>query len=969
MKILLTAIFLITALNLTLSQPRDYWQQTVDVTIKVTLDDRRHVLSAFETISYTNNSPDELKQIYMHLWPNAYQGRNTAFAKQQIENNETEFYFSEEEAHGYIDSLAFRINGQDVYWEYHRKYADVAVIVPTKPVKPGETIKITTPFRVKLPESFSRLGHVHQQYQITQWYPKPAVYDQNGWHPMPYLDQGEFYSEFGTFDVSITLPANYVVGATGTLQNPDEREFLQRKSQVADDLDTAPFLASATEEKTIRYLQENVHDFAWFADKRYEVRTGKITLPNSGREVDLLALYNPENAALWADIIRYMQDAIYYYSLWIGDYAYPSVTVVDGALSAGAGMEYPMITVLGAETKFDLELVTMHEIGHNWFYGILGSNERRYPWLDEGINSFYELRYIRQLYPDRKLLGIEMEDSNAELLHYFNVDLFDHYKANNLFYLLMARQNLDQPINLPAPEFSNFNYFSIIYSKAAVVFDHLFNYLGPELFDRAMQEYYRQYKFKHPYPKDLRRIFEEETNKDLSWFFDDLIATDQKLNYDFVSAKKSNDVLTTRIKNKTSLKAPFPLMLEKSGSTLDTLWLEGFAGDQKFQIDTDADRLIIDKPWVTTELYRKNNYIKTHGPFKRSKPLEIKFLTALPNPEVMQLFFLPVFGANTTDKFLGGMAFYNSLIPERKFNYLLAPMFSFGQDKLTGTGLMSYSIYPGNFLREVKFKLGASAFAGYEKLNPEVQFIIQPQVRYSPHHRISFSYPIIRVDQNTLPGYEPSLEIFRTRYELKGGNAIFSFRNQLEFQEKADDFSQISNAFKFSWQHHADKYLDLRLFYGNFLQNKGFDPVYNFYLGGSTDYLMNEVFLDRAGISPWLNAISNQTDLEQGGFKGFISQGSDQWIASLNAHFDFPNISLFSLFADVGFLGGENEPYFDAGISFRIIRDILEIYVPLAGSPFEGAFPEEFREVQHNLRFRLNLNALNPLHLIEENLR
>ncbi|MBC3542065.1 hypothetical protein H7U12_20410 [Rufibacter sp. H-1] len=202
---------------------KTYWQQEVNYTIDVKLDDERHTLKATEQVEYVNHSPETLTFLYFHLWPNAYQDRSTAFAKQQLLNGEDEFHFAPQEARGSISGLDFKIDGQNVTWELDAQHPDIAKLTLNQPLYPGGRIIISTPFQVKLPDSFSRLGHVGQSYQISQWYPKPAVFDHEGWHPMPYLDQGEFYSEFGSFDVRITLPANYTVGATGELQNAAER--------------------------------------------------------------------------------------------------------------------------------------------------------------------------------------------------------------------------------------------------------------------------------------------------------------------------------------------------------------------------------------------------------------------------------------------------------------------------------------------------------------------------------------------------------------------------------------------------------------------------------------------------------------------------------------------------------------------------------------------------------------------------
>ena len=400
-------------------------------------------------MEYINRSPDTLGFLYFHLWPNAYKDNSTAFARQYLASGNKRFHYATSGMRGFIDSLSFTVDGKELKWEPDSTNIDICRIYLNEPLLPGDKVFIETPFYVKLPGDFSRMGHVGQSYQITQWFPKPAVYDKNGWNPIPYLDQGEFYSEFGSYDVSITVPANYVVAATGNLLDGEERAWLDQKALQSSDSAQTPgdgFPPSDTVFKTLHYRVENVHDFAWFADKRYRVKKDTITLA-SGRTVNTWTMCFPSEAEKWKNANEYVNDAVLYYSKWYGEYPYDHCTAVRGSISAGGAMEYPTITVIGnANSKAMLEDWIMHEVGHNWFYGMLGFNERRYPYLDEGINSFSEFRYWRTKYPDQKLYSLLFDREG--LSRYLNLSCFPYGKFYELMYLLPARVNSDQPMNL-----------------------------------------------------------------------------------------------------------------------------------------------------------------------------------------------------------------------------------------------------------------------------------------------------------------------------------------------------------------------------------------------------------------------------------------------------------------------------------------------------------------------------------------
>ena len=491
---------LLLACGLQFAASCQYWQQKLDYTIDVTLNDEDKTLDAFEKIVYTNNSPDTLHFIWFHLWPNAYKNDRTAFSDQLLENGKTDFYFSGKEQRGYINRLDFKVDGATARTEDHPQYIDVVKLVLPKPLLPNQQITITTPFHEKLPFNFSRGGYDGESFQITQWYPKPAVYDQNGWHPMPYLDQGEFYSEFGSFDVRITVPKNYVVAATGDLQNEDEKQWLKTRANFeapkakkiihqpkpmvkskSNSKPAAPKIVTTTQTKTLQYKQSNIHDFAWFADKRFIVNQDTCQLA-SGKNVLVSSFYTPAEEEQWKNSVQYAKDALRFYSNEVGEYPYNTVTVVQGPESFGGGMEYPTISAISPmPSPKDLDETIAHELGHNWFYGILASNERDHPWMDEGINTFYQYKYMQQKYAVNK--------------------------TNELLFQTIVKRKKDQPIELPATDFSWINYFAVVYHKTADWTQLLETELGTDVFKTQMHNYFEDWKFRHVQPGDFKNNF------------------------------------------------------------------------------------------------------------------------------------------------------------------------------------------------------------------------------------------------------------------------------------------------------------------------------------------------------------------------------------------------------------------------------------------------------------------------------
>ncbi len=487
-------IFFLVACGSQLMAFSQYWQQRVDYTIDVTLNDKEKTLDAFEKIVYANNSSDTLHFIWFHLWPNAYKNDRTAFSDQELELGNTDFYFSGPEQRGYINRLDFKVDGSTAKTEDHPQYIDVIKLILPKPLPPKQKIIITTPFHEKLPFNFSRGGYDDHSFQVTQWYPKPAVYDKNGWHLMPYLDQGEFYSEFGSFDVSITVPKNYVVAATGELQNEEEKQWLterknfewklvkqkQKGGAIKTIVQKTP--PSSEQTKTLQYKQDSIHDFAWFADKNFIVQNDSCQLP-SGKIIEVYSYYTPQQESVWKNSRQFAKDALRFYSNEVGEYPYSIASVVQGPQSFGGGMEYPTITIISpVSSSKDLDDVIAHELGHNWFYGALATNERDHPWMDEGMNTFYEYRYMHQKY--------------------------GRTKENELLFQTIAERRKDQPIETTSQNFNEVNYEIVAYHKTAKWMQLLEAEAGKENFKTQMHRYFDQWKFRHPQPEYFKAIFE-----------------------------------------------------------------------------------------------------------------------------------------------------------------------------------------------------------------------------------------------------------------------------------------------------------------------------------------------------------------------------------------------------------------------------------------------------------------------------
>lgn len=474
----------------------------VQYEMDVTVHPDRHAMEGRQRLAYANASPDTLSRVFYHLYFNAFQPhsmmaeRNRALPDPDPRTAPRIFELGPEEI-GYhrIESLA-----QDGEPVAHRAFDTVLEVTLARPLPPGGQTVFDMTFVSQIPLQTRRSGRDSREgidYSMTQWYPKLAQYDARGWHADPYVGR-EFYAPFGTFDVRITLPAEYIVGATGTLLNPDEVGH----GYASDSLD-ADAAAPQADSLTWRFHAENVHDFAWSADPDY---VHDVLETEAGYAIHLL--YQPDVAETWATLHEVAPEIMAFFETRYGPYLYPQMTIAQGG---DGGMEYPMITlVTGKRSPPSLHGVTAHEVAHMWFYGMIGSNEADHAWMDEGFTSY----------------------ATREALAHIRGQPRPSHASATYSVLSLKRLGLFEPLNTPSDWFdTNVAYGVASYSGGEMMLDMLGYVISDSLRDRFLLEFHRQYTFRHAGPYDVERVAEQVSGMHLDWYFQQFGDLDWKLDY------------------------------------------------------------------------------------------------------------------------------------------------------------------------------------------------------------------------------------------------------------------------------------------------------------------------------------------------------------------------------------------------------------------------------------------------------
>ena len=925
-----------------------YFQQEVNYKIDVRLDDVRHHLIGAETFEYINKSPDTLTFIYVHLWPNAYRNNQTALAKQLVRNGNSKLHFAADSMRGWIDSLDFSDKKGKLIWNYDEEHIDFCKVELREPLLPGASVHISTPFVVQLPGDFSRLGHVGKSYQISQWYPKPAVYDRDGWHAMPYLDLGEFYSEFGSFEVNIELPADYRVASTGVLQNDSEKKWLEELAELntfpRKDTILGPDKERVGKMKTITYKQDRVHDFAFFCAQNFVVRKEQAIL-ESGVTVDAWAFFEPRKNTPWNAGAFYVKRAIESYSKWVGDYPYSAATAVEGALSAGGGMEYPMVTVISAGgDSVSLDNVITHEVGHNWFYGILGSNEREHAWMDEGFNSHVESRYMREFYPKRnsgQSFGVPPQYGKRFESHWFE------YISAHFF----ATYGLQSAINTPSEKLTSLQYGLLSYQRTAFLLDYLTQYLGQETFDACMHRYYAEWGFKHPQPKDVQAVFEGVSGKKLDWFFNELFNTEKQPDYSLSHLRNDDKSFRVTVKNKGGVAAPYSISLVLKDSIVKTLWFEGHLEPKEIGIDRqECDYLVIDAHYLSSDLFVKSNRIKTKGLFKTAEHVKLNLITGFTRNERQNLNILPAVGWNTSDGLMLGGIFHNYDVQGKKFNYFFMPMYGIESSTLAGNFMMKYDWFVRDrSLNKVRLAAQYKRFAGYDKVEPRLDFFFETGGKEHHKNNLSLSYAWVNHRYQAFFGYTNPFSISRITYTRHRSNALvkerFSLGVRHTYAKDELDFLRFEGMYYRSQKVTRKSSLIARFYAGlnTALSGNGEVPIFS---RSSPDYAKDYFMFDRArnGRAGWMG--QNQALFDQG---QFISSNVGIKDLLLSGHINY-RYRIFMPYVSAAYAGSF---YYESGLGLGL--GPITFYLPITSNAFAEQVPSNGKEWTNSIHFSLNL--------------
>jgi hypothetical protein len=537
-KYFIVVISLATVLTV-FAQP-DRWQQRVKYTMNIDMNVLTNQFTGKQKLEYWNNSPDTLTRVFYHLYFNAFQPNSMMDTRSRVlgqtlignrpdwdQRVRDRISKLKPEEIGYHKIISFKMNGRPQNFIMHETILEVKL---DKPVLPRSKVVLEMEFESQVPLQIRRSGrdnpNTKVRYSMSQWYPKICEYDYEGWHPTPYIAR-EFYGVWGDFDVSISIDKKYMLGGTGYLQNANQVGFGYEKPGTKVPV-------PAGDKLTWRFIAPNVHDFMWAADPEY---IHKSRVVRDSLTLHLFYKKGRIEDRQWEDILDNAEKALPFIEKNFGAYPYKQFSFIHGG---DGGMEYPMATLLAGPGAW------LHEWLHNWYFGMLGTNEGKYAWMDEGFTEFAT---------DRTQAFLE---GNTGFAH------SDNYNG----YFSLAKSNREEPLTTHADHFNtNAAYGAAAYSKGCVFLSQLGYIAGEENLSKIMLNYYRLWRFKHPNVNDFIRVAEKTTDMKLDWYQEYWVNSTKSIDYAIDSLWEEGGKTKIRLKKTGYMPMPIDFQLTfKDGS-------------------------------------------------------------------------------------------------------------------------------------------------------------------------------------------------------------------------------------------------------------------------------------------------------------------------------------------------------------------------------------------------------------------
>ncbi len=882
--------------------------------INADLDIERKILTIDQEITYTNTSKDTLNKLFFHDWANSFSGKTTPLGKRFSEDFLKRFYFAKEHERGRTIIQNITDNSlKSLKWGRYQGTPDIMWVQPPKPLYPGESKTFHLKYKIKVPsDKFTRYGyHPNGNFTLKYWYILPAVYDTK-WNVYSHKNLDDLYAPLANYQINFTLPQAY--------------EIISELKQ-----ETQPYSEDETH-KTIRLLGDNRTEINLHVQRT----TTFYSFPAGGlqfiSDIDDNELMPQMKTVATNRIVNFLEKKL-------GPFPFEKILVSESDYKNNPvyGLNQLPDILRPFPDGFQYEIKQLKTITENYLERTLLINPRYDTWIKDAIHIYLMMSYTEQYYPEMKIIGKLSKVIGIRWFHIANLKFNDQYF---LGYKNMARLFLDQPLSLPQDELVKFNKNIANAYKAGVGFKYLEDYLGDDnIVDQSIKDFYTQNVLKFTNSEEFRKILTSQSSKDIAWFFEDFVQTNEKLDFRIKSVKKRKDSLEVTIQNKGDHAMPVSLYGFRKKELVSKTWVTDIAGTKKVKIaNEDISKLVLDYDQKIPEINRRNNYRNLKWIF--NKPFQFRLLQDIEDPRYNQLFFIPEFEFNVYDGFTLAAKIYNKTIIRRNFEYNISPAYGFKSQKLLGSASFFHRQQVADYgLYQIRYGINGSMFSYapdllFRRISTSASFRFRPKdLRSNENQRLILRNINVFRERNQInPVVTPDYNVFNAKYRYSDFNLIDFLGYTIDYQI-SKNFSKMSTTINYRKLFLNNRQVNLRLFAGTFLFNdtaKDGD-FFSFALDRPTDYLFDYNYLGR---SEETGFVSQQIILAEGGFKSQLDYPfANQWITTFNANTNIWN--WIYAYGDVGLVKNKGDSakfVYDGGIRLSLVADYFEIFFPVVSN-------------------------------------
>ncbi|WP_349293634.1 aminopeptidase [Flavobacterium marginilacus] len=928
-KIILFLIVLLTA-------QKQYAQHQSKIAAVANMDYK--TVSINQEITFYNQSNDTLSSIILNDWNNAFSNKKSPLGKRFSDEFYNKFHMaSTEELGGTINLIIEDTDKNSFTWERTEKNPDYITIFLNKKLLPNQKIKLHLTYVSKIPsDKFTGYGYFEKYgMHLKNWFLTPARYENKQFVKYSNENLDDIANAVSDFDIDLKISGKNAVTTNLAVEQS----------------------AQTDKETNIRLTGKNICDVDLIIEKESSYTNFKI----NGLEVFTNIRSGKFNDSLKKKIIERTAD---FAKNQIGEYPFDKIIIsqADYEKNPFYGLNQLPKFMRPFHEDFLFEIKFLKTFMNNYLKTSMRLDSRKYNWIYDGIQIFTMMNYIDEYHPKSKMMG---SASKYFLLRGFKMAQTDFNEQYSYYYMLMARKNLDQPLNASKNTLIKYNVQIANKYKAGLSMQYLDDYLGSKIVLSGIKDFYSLNKEKQTDRNDFEELLKSKTPKDIDWFFNHIIDSREIIDYKFDAVSKTKDSVTFTVKNKGFPLVPMPIFGIRDKQVIFKKWLEISEIDKQITLERKSiDKLALNYKNEVPEFNLRNNW-KSLNALSLNRPLKMTFFQDLEDPHYSQLFYVPTLFYNKYDGFAPGVSFYNYSFFDKPFMFILNPMYSINTKSIVGSYTFAYNQYlRDRNLYNIRYSLNGSYFhyasdAAYLKLYPSLSFFLrQPNYRDNRKQALMMKYNIIYKEPSAIvTDSTDNYSIFNIKYfNIKTEvTSHVRFFTDVQFSSY---FGKVSAEMEYRKLFNDNRYFNARVFAGTFLYNSNNTQNYNFGVSRVNDYMFDYAVYARSDIT---GILSQQYIHAQGGFKSFLNPSeADQWLTTANLSYSIL-WNWVDAYADFGFIknkGASNTFLYDSGIRLNLVQDYFELYFPVYSS---NGFELSEKNYGEKIRF---IFIFNPKSLI-----